>query len=66
MPEPTESPLTCVSCEGEIGGWAEYYAGLPFCCAGCVVGGPCTCSYDFDLLPATIDDDARPRVAVLA
>ena len=39
-------PLTCVSCESVIVGRAEFYAGLPFCCGGCVVGGPCTCSYD--------------------
>jgi hypothetical protein len=39
-------PLVCTSCEGPIAGRAEYHVGLPFCCAGCVVGGPCTCSYD--------------------
>ena len=27
-------------------GAPEFHAGLPFCCAGCVVGGPCLCSYD--------------------
>ena len=38
--------MKCVTCELEIVGRAEYYAGLAFCCAGCVVGGPCLCSYD--------------------
>ena len=39
-------PLDCTTCELEIAGQAEFLAGLPFCCAGCVVGGPCVCSYD--------------------
>lgn len=42
----THQPLTCSSCEGEIVGRPEFHVGLAFCCAGCVVGGPCTCSYD--------------------
>jgi hypothetical protein len=66
MPESTEQPLACVSCEGEIVGWAEYYAGLPFCCAGCVVGGPCMCSYDLDPIPTVVDEVVAPRIAVLA
>ncbi len=39
-------PFTCVTCEGEIAGPPTFHVGLPFCCAGCVAGGPCTCSYD--------------------
>ena len=66
MPVSTKPPLTCVSCEGEIAGRAEYYAGLPFCCAGCVVGGPCMCSYDVDLILATVDEEPAPPIAVLA
>jgi hypothetical protein len=42
----TELPFTCVTCEAEIGGPATFHVGLPFCCSGCVAGGPCTCSYD--------------------
>lgn len=42
----TDYPFTCVTCEIEIAGPATFYVGLPFCCAGCVAGGPCTCSYD--------------------
>jgi hypothetical protein len=42
----TEYPFTCVTCEVEIVGPATFYVGLPFCCAGCVAGGPCICSYD--------------------
>ena len=42
----TTYPFTCVTCEVEIVGPATFHVGLPFCCAGCVAGGPCTCSYD--------------------
>jgi hypothetical protein len=42
----TAYPFTCVTCEVEIVGPATFYVGLPFCCAGCVAGGPCICSYD--------------------
>jgi hypothetical protein len=42
----TTHPFTCVTCEIEISGSATFHVGLPFCCAGCVAGGPCTCSYD--------------------
>jgi hypothetical protein len=41
-------PLTfsCTNCEAAIHGSVTFFVGLPFCCAGCVAGGPCTCSYD--------------------
>jgi hypothetical protein len=52
----TAYPFTCVTCEAEIVGHATFYVGLPFCCAGCVAGGPCTCSYDGEAA-----DDARIR-----
>ena len=42
----TELPFTCVTCELEIRGKPIFHVGLPFCCAGCVADGPCTCSYD--------------------
>ena len=42
----TDLPFTCVTCEVEIAGSATFHVGLPFCCAGCVANGPCTCSYD--------------------
>jgi hypothetical protein len=40
------SPFSCVTCDLAIVGNAVFHVGLPFCCAGCVAGGPCTCSYD--------------------
>ena len=51
--------MTCVTCELEIVGRPEFHVGLPFCCAGCVAGGPCSCSYD--LLDEVHDvlDEAR-------
>jgi hypothetical protein len=54
----TGYPFTCVSCELEIVGKAVFHVGLPFCCAGCVAGGPCTCSYDLDVI-----DDERAGAA---
>ena len=36
----------CVTCEIQIEGKPEFHLGLAFCCAGCAVSGPCTCSYD--------------------
>jgi hypothetical protein len=62
----TDRLFTCVSCEGQIVGNVEFHVGLPFCCAGCVAGGPCTCSYDVDQLPAATDTPvADVRVEVL-
>jgi hypothetical protein len=42
-----DNPLfVCVSCQIPIDGMPVFHVGLPFCCAGCVANGPCTCSYD--------------------
>ena len=47
MHSPNPSPpLICANCEAAVAGRAEFHVGLTFCCAGCVVGGPCSCSYD--------------------
>ena len=43
--QPTH-PFACASCEIEITGSPVFHIGIPFCCAGCVANGPCTCSYD--------------------
>ena len=52
----TATPLTCANCELEIAGRPEFLVGLAFCCAGCVVGGPCMCSYDlFEDIQRVID-----------
>ena len=68
----TDRPFTCVSCEGQIVGNAEFHVGLPFCCAGCVAGGPCICSYDRGsslpprpTLPWTAAGSPEVRVEVL-
>jgi hypothetical protein len=42
----TTKPFYCATCDIEIAGPATFHVGLPFCCAGCAAGGPCTCSYD--------------------
>jgi hypothetical protein len=56
----TQAPLTCVTCELGIVGRPEFHTGLPFCCAGCVVGGPCSCSYDVIEDARSIVDAADP------
>lgn len=56
----TELPFTCVTCEHEIAGQVVFHVGLPFCCAGCVANGPCTCSYDEPA--AVVAHDAIPEV----
>ncbi len=38
--------FVCVTCEIPIAGHPVFHVGLPFCCAGCVANGPCSCSYD--------------------
>jgi hypothetical protein len=66
----TTYPFTCVTCEVEIVGPATFHVGLPFCCAGCVAGGPCTCSYDREpavdahLQGAHLPDDHELALAV--
>jgi hypothetical protein len=50
----TTEALTCVNCEIEIAGTATFHVGLAFCCAGCVVGGPCVCTY--------VEAQAAPRI----
>jgi hypothetical protein len=49
-------PRSCSTCEVDIVGRPVLRGGLPFCCAGCAAGGPCTCSYDRD---QGSDDTAR-------
>jgi hypothetical protein len=44
----TPHRFTCVTCDLLIAGGPTFHVGLPFCCAGCVAGGPCMCSYDVD------------------
>jgi hypothetical protein len=47
--------FACANCEIGIDGRPTIHVGLPFCCAGCVAGGPCICSYD---PPSSRADDA--------
>lgn len=56
----TDPPFTCVTCEIEIRGPAVFHVGLPFCCSGCVAGGPCRCSYD------DVIDNQQTRVSPVA
>jgi transcription elongation factor GreA len=43
---PVSGPVSCATCELEIG-WKPISRGHErFCCDGCAAGGPCTCTYD--------------------
>jgi transcription elongation factor GreA len=43
---PVSDLASCATCELEIG-WPPIERGhARFCCDGCAVGGPCTCTYD--------------------
>jgi hypothetical protein len=45
-PTTTAPKFTCANCDMELVGRPTIHVGVAFCCAGCVAGGPCTCSYD--------------------
>ena len=59
----TNHPHACVTCMARITGQAVFHIGLPFCCAGCAAGGPCTCSYDE---PAPDDQPALAGMVLAA
>ena len=54
MSDRNQPPFRCVTCDIEIAGLVTFHVGLPFCCAGCVANGPCTCSYDEPVEQATV------------
>jgi hypothetical protein len=48
-----EMPI-CANCELEVPWTPVQRGGNTFCCAGCALGGPCSCSYDnFDYSDAS-------------
>ncbi len=50
---PTQPTFTCATCDTEIAHHPVFHLGLAFCCAGCAADGPCMCSYDMVVAPAT-------------
>jgi hypothetical protein len=64
-PTSNDPPFTCVTCEAPVAGRPTFHVGLPFCCAGCVAGGPCTCSYDDEVVVRKFRFDARDQPAVM-
>lgn len=40
-----DEPKRCASCDIELDNLPLVVGGLPYCCQGCVGGGPCVCSY---------------------
>lgn len=53
----------CSNCEEPIAGAPVYFDGEAYCCAGCVAGGPCVCTYE---LPADKPVDALLAVGAPA
>jgi hypothetical protein len=41
----TAHRFRCVTCKTAIVHPAVFHVGLPFCCAGCVANGPCSCRH---------------------
>lgn len=63
---------TCATCEQSIDHAPVFFDGRAYCCAGCVAGGPCTCTYvppveasDDDGSDAAADEDASTAEATL-
>lgn len=57
MTQHTRPPTwTCATCRGEFHHPPTIHVGVVFCCAGCVAGGPCICSYDDE--PAFVESEA--------
>lgn len=50
----------CASCEDRITGRPVYRMDEAYCCAGCAVGGPCTCSYDVEMADDGVDRLSMP------
>jgi hypothetical protein len=62
----SDRSFTCVTCEFAVTGTPVFHVGLPFCCAGCVAGGPCICSYDEPDLARPSQRPDGPSIAVMA
>jgi hypothetical protein len=43
---PVPGAFRCATCDIVINRSPTFHVGIAFCCAGCVAGGPCNCSYD--------------------
>lgn len=51
---------TCESCNITLAGDPVHSGDGLYCCAGCVGGGPCVCTYEHDLGRYPPSDYARP------
>jgi len=61
--QPSPRAWTCTTCRAEIRHRPTIHVGVVFCCAGCVAGGPCTCSYDEE--PEVAPERSSSRELVL-
>jgi hypothetical protein len=48
-------PHTCYNCFAEFSWEPTIHDGEDFCCAGCVEGGPCICTYDRPPQPTEVE-----------
>lgn len=72
-PPPTEEPQdeqpsgeihTCYNCFADFTWEPTIHDGEDYCCAGCVEGGPCICSYDGP--PKPVEFEPTPAAAVVS
>jgi hypothetical protein len=52
----------CFSCDIELPAAVLIVAGLPYCCSGCSVGGPCCCTYEGQSVHRPTNGHADPLV----
>lgn len=56
--------LICANCEEPVTGDVHYHNGEPYCCPGCIAGGPCTCTYRTPSAgDGAVRDDTAPDAA---
>jgi hypothetical protein len=58
----TSDVAVCLTCEIEVPWPPVLRDGRSYCCEGCAVGGPCSCSYD---LPAESSGDGAAVVTAV-
>ncbi|MEE8045796.1 MAG: 6-carboxytetrahydropterin synthase [Dehalococcoidia bacterium] len=60
--QPSHENHTCYNCFAEFSWEPTIHDGEEFCCAGCVEGGPCICTYEGT--PKPVEDDLVPTAVV--
>jgi len=50
----------CFSCDIELPADVLISSGHPYCCSGCAVGGPCSCTYEGQPAPQHANGHTDP------